>query len=194
MLEIIVGVTLTALLGGILVPYVKGVGDRRSERYNTSVALVDTLATSLWTYWKLALRVAYYGRQGQLGSEDLHVALRRWDSDDSWQTGNEIQIQVSRSKRLLPPAAQQMLDQAQQEVVDYLDREIDCLRNKGTPDDWGKLRGSLMTETRPAIDSLLVRVTQDLKIGGTRGTQKSHLGRPNRSAAPDTITGSQARR
>lgn len=63
MLEVIVGVALSALLSGLLVPFVKGVLDRRSERFSSSVALIDTLAISLWTYWKLALRVAYYGRQ-----------------------------------------------------------------------------------------------------------------------------------
>jgi len=87
----------------------------------------------LWTYWKLALRVAYYGKQGPEGSEEYRLALLRWDSDESWQNGNETQIHVSRSKRLLPESAQQKLGQAQQQVVDYLDSEIDRLRHDGTP-------------------------------------------------------------
>src|SRR6266498_2672898 len=33
----------------------KGRLDRRSEQFRSSVALVDTLAGSLWAYWKLAL-------------------------------------------------------------------------------------------------------------------------------------------
>jgi hypothetical protein len=166
-LEVIIGVVLTALLGGLLVPSVKELLDRRSEQFRSSVALVDTLAGSLWAYWKLALRVAYYGRQGPRGSKDLDLALRRWDSDAAWQLGCEIQIQVSRSKRLLPPPAAQKLDQAQQDVVDYLDHEIDRLRDAGTPDDWNKLHESLMNEQRKAIDSLLTWVTEDLKIIGT---------------------------
>ncbi len=68
----------------------KGRLDRRSEQFRSSVALVDTLAGSLWAYWKLALRVAYYGRQGQRGSKDLNLALRRWDGDDAWQIGCEM--------------------------------------------------------------------------------------------------------
>jgi hypothetical protein len=71
MAEVIVGVALTALLtallGGLLVPYVKGRIDRRRERFESSVALVETLATSLWTYWKLALRVAYLREAGASG-------------------------------------------------------------------------------------------------------------------------------
>jgi hypothetical protein len=165
MLEVVVGVALTALLGGFLVPFVKGILDHRSERYSSSVALVDTLATSLWAYWHLAVRVAYYGRQGERGSESLNLALRRWDSDESWQIGSDVQTQLSKSKRFLPPPAQQKLVEAQQKVVDYLDREIDRLRSAATPDDWRKLYESLMTKTRPAIDSLLVGVITDLKIG-----------------------------
>jgi hypothetical protein len=130
MLEVVVGVALTALLGGLLVSYLKGRIDRRSERFKSSVELVDTLANSPWTYWKLALPVAYYGRQGQRDSKDLDLALRRWDSDDAWE------IQLSRAKRLLRPLAQQNLDGAQRQVVDYLDREIDRLREAGTPADW----------------------------------------------------------
>jgi hypothetical protein len=37
MLEVIVGVTLTAVLGGLLVTFVKGLLDRRSERYSSSL-------------------------------------------------------------------------------------------------------------------------------------------------------------
>lgn len=159
----------------------KGRLDRRSEQFRSSVALVDTLAGSLWAYWKLALRVAYYGRQGQRGSKDLNLALRRWDGDDAWQIGCEIQIQVSRSKRLLSPPAQQKLDKAQQDVVDYLDHEIDRLRDAGTPDDWKKLYASLMTEKRMAIDSLLTSVTADLKIGGTPRQLGTGLVRPTRA-------------
>jgi hypothetical protein len=165
MLEVVVGVTLTALLGGLLVPIVKGFLDRRSERYSTSVALVETLAVSLWAYWQLALRVAYYGRQGQRGSEGLDLALRRWDSDASWQIGSDVQTQLSRSKRFLPQHAQDELVEAQQKVVDHLDHEIDRLRGAATPDAWRKLYESLRTETRPAIESLLASAAGDLNIG-----------------------------
>jgi hypothetical protein len=179
-LEVVVGVALTALLGGLLVPSLKMRLDRRSEQFRSSVALVDTLAGSLWAYWKLALRVAYYGRQGHRGSKDFDLALSRWDGDDAWQIGCEIQIQVSRSKRLLPPPAHQKLDQAQQDVVDYLDREIDRLRDAGTPDDWKELHESLMTEKRMEIDSLLTRVTADLNMGGTPRPLRTGLARRTR--------------
>ena len=165
MLDVVVGVALTALLGGLLVPWVKGRLDRRSERFRSSVDLVDSLAGSLWKYWKLAMRVAYYGRQGPRGAKDLDHALDRWDSDDAWDNGLEIQTQVSRSKRLLPPFAQKKLDQAQQEVVDYLDKTVDGLRLAGTPEQWETLYESLRTTKRMDIDMLLTGVIADLKIG-----------------------------
>jgi hypothetical protein len=171
--EVIVGVTLTAVLGGLLVPLVKGILDRRSERYRSSLALVDTLAASLWEYWKLALRVAYYGRQGPRGAEHLENALRHWDSDESWNIGSDIRIQLSRSQRLLPPEARKELAQAQQKVVDYLDGEIDKLRISAGPGNWGKLYYSLMTQTRPEIDALLVRVTEQLNLGSMLDRLKS---------------------
>lgn len=164
MVEVIVGVALTAVLGGLLVPVLKGIIDRRRERFQSSLALVEALATSLWTYWKLALRVAYYGRDGTRGEEKLAIALERWDSDESWANGCEIQVQVSRSKRLLGPEAQEKLDQAQRAVVDYLDAEIDRLRLTATPDDWQKFYDNLMTAKRSEIDSLLAEVTEQLKL------------------------------
>ena len=94
----------------------------------------------------------------------LGLALLRWDSDDAWKVGWEISTQVSRSKRLLPPPAQEKLDQTQQAVVEYLDREIDRLREKGTPDEWNKLYTSLIIEKRRAIDSILTGVIADLKL------------------------------
>jgi hypothetical protein len=93
--EVVVGVVLTALLGGLLVPWLKPRLDRRSEWYKSSVELVDSLASSLWAYWKLALRVAYYGRQEPPSGEDFELALRRRDSDEAWQIGCDIQIQVA---------------------------------------------------------------------------------------------------
>jgi hypothetical protein len=166
--EVVVGVVLTAALGGLVVPLVKGILDRRSEQFRSSVALVDSLARSLWKYWKLALRVAYYGRQGPRGATELEAALVRWDSDDAWENGLEIQTQVSQSKRLLPRDAQEKLDEAQQEVVDYLDHEIDHLRVAGTPDQWCVLYESLRTTKRTKIDRLLTDVIADLHLGARR--------------------------
>jgi hypothetical protein len=136
MAEVIVGVVLTALLGSLLAPYLKGVLDRRSERFRARVAQVDTLADCLWAYWKLAIRIAFYGKQGEPRSKDLEDALHRWDSEESWQLGRDVQIQFSRAKRLFPWSVHEKRDQTQHHVVSYLDREIEQLRGAETSDGW----------------------------------------------------------
>jgi hypothetical protein len=185
-LEVIVGVALTAVLGGLLVPSLKGSLDRRSEQFKSSVALVETLADSLWSYWKLALRVAYHGREGERGTKELAQALRQWDSDEAWQLGREIQIQVSRSKRLLrSPAAYQTLNRAQQNVVDYLDTQIRDLRDTGSPDQWNKLYESLKGEKRAGIDSLLLSATTSLGVGPYQRAGGAVDMRSDNSSTPD---------
>ena len=165
--QVVVGIVLTALLGGLLVPLLKDVLDRRSERFTSSLQLVDTLSVALWTYWKSALRVAYYGRQGERGTAAYEDALRDWEGKESWDNGNQIQIQVSRSKRLLPASAQQQLDEAQQRVVDYLDREVNRLSRANSSDEWAALYASLLAQ-RAEIDSILTRVTTELSLDRTR--------------------------
>jgi hypothetical protein len=166
--EVIVGVVLTALLGGLLVPIVKGWIDDRRERSDSSMELVDTLATCLWTYWKLALRVAYYGKQGDRGTRGYEAALDKWDSDETWALGNNIQIKVSKSKWLLPQTSQRRLDTTQQEVVIGLDTAVDDLRIANTLAGWEQLYATLMDETRPRIDACISDVIDDLRLGQTR--------------------------
>jgi hypothetical protein len=98
----------------------------------------------------------------------MRSRCRGGDSDDAWRLGLDIQVQVSRSKRLLPQGAQQALDDAQREVVDYLDKKIDELRVSGTQDDWDAFYDALMSGKRDAIDHLLIRVTDDLNLIPTR--------------------------
>lgn len=164
MVEVILGVVLTAVLGGLLIPALKNEIDWHRERLAASVELVELLAASLWTYWKLALRVAYYGSKGPARARDLAVALERWDSDEAWANGGQIQIQVSRSKRLLPDGAHGHLDAAQQAVVDYLDMKVDELREKPDTKAWGKFYVELMGAKRTRIDSLLATLTEDLYL------------------------------
>lgn len=170
-LEVVVGVALTALLGGLLVPAVKGRLDRNAEQYRAAVELVDTLATSLWTYWKLAVRVAYYGRQGEPGSAEFVRAVERWNSEEAWSLGTQIQVQVSKFKRLLPPAAHGSLDLTQRNVITYLDEEIDRRCAEGSPEGWASLHEALKSAKRAEIEDLLSDVIADLAIGSRRRTR-----------------------
>jgi hypothetical protein len=64
----------TAGLTGVLVPALKGILDYMKEQRQRKIArqrevlesqakLLERLAELLWRYWKLALEVAYYGKQ-----------------------------------------------------------------------------------------------------------------------------------
>jgi hypothetical protein len=79
--------------------------------------------------------------------------------------GCQIQIQVSRSKRLLPSASYTELVKLQEAVVDFLDRRIDELRPKPAPrTEWAELYNSLMKEKRLEIGTLLGGVTAGLRL------------------------------
>ena len=164
MTKVVVGVVLTAALGGWLVPTIKTYLDRRRERFDLSRDLLEALAASLWMYWKLAMRVAYYGSKGPARRDDFISARKAWDSGKAWDNGAQIQIQVSRSKRLLPKATHDDLDRAQLSVVDVLDKKVECLRDKSDDEAWDTFYKSLYRPKRDEIDRLLFLLTEHLDL------------------------------
>lgn len=164
MWEVIVGVVLTAALGGVLVPWVTGLAVRRREQASTSVDLLERLAESLWTYWKGALRIAYYGKQGPSGAANFDAAIESWNSDASWLIGNQIQIQVSRAKRLLNEHTHAIIDETQRQAVKELDQQIEDKIANASASEWSDYYEDLYTTKRHVIDKLLADVTRDLKL------------------------------
>ena len=164
MLNVVVGVVLTALLGGLLIPTITTYLSRRREQFNVSRELLETFANSLWTYWKLAMRVAYYGSKGKNRHEDYRAALKAWDSSEAWDNGGQIQIQISRSKRLLPETTHTTLDKAQQAVVDELDTQVEALRDREDMTAWKQFYNSLYGPKRDEIHRLLFWLYQELNL------------------------------
>jgi hypothetical protein len=164
MAEVVVGVVLTAVIGGLLVPAVKAHIDRRRERFKVSSDLLETLAASLWTYWKLAMRVAYYGRKAPAFREDYAAALKAWDSTEAWDNGARIQIQISQSKLVLPKDTHKALNRAQQAVVDDLDRQVADLRERQDTTAWETFYKFLWGPRRDQIHELLFSLTQHLAL------------------------------
>jgi hypothetical protein len=64
--------------------------------------------------------------------QDYAAALTAWDSSEARDNGGQIQIQVSRSKRLLPATTHTTLDKAQQAVVDELDKQVETCGTEQT--------------------------------------------------------------
>ena len=162
MWQVVIGVVLTAALGGLLVPIIKTILDRRQERFDASSDLLETLAASLWTYWKLAMRVAYYGSKGPGRHEEFQTALRAWDSDEAWANGIQIQIQISHARRLLPDSTYQGFDMSQQAVVDSLDKQVEDLQENPDETAWKHFYKELCGSKRKQIDDLLLLLKQYL--------------------------------
>jgi hypothetical protein len=154
---------ITAFVGGLLVPWVKDSIDRRRERLDSSLDLVDTLATCLWTYWKFALRVAYYGRLGLTANQNYRVALEKWDSDVLWELGTSIQIKLSKAGRLLRKDRRRSFDKRQRRFIKYLDDTVDHLKEEGTPQDWEEFYSELMGNRRSQVDRLIDEVIDGLR-------------------------------
>jgi len=159
---VIVGVVLTALLGGLLVPTIKTYLDRRRSRLDLSRDLLERLAASLWMYWKLAMRVAYYGSKGAARRDDLESALKVWEGDDTWANGGQIQVQVSRAKRLLPEETHTDLDRAPSAVVEVLDQQVKDLRDRSNSAEWDAFYTCLIGDKRDQIDGLLLSLNLHL--------------------------------
>lgn len=161
MSEVIVGVVLTALIGGLLVPGITTWLSQRHVRSDVAHDLLEKLADSLWSYWKLAMRVAYYGRTVDRHN-DYEVALEAWDSSKAWSNGARIQAQVSRSKRILPDQTHEALDKAQHDVVDDLDKKVEELRRRADVTAWGDLYDYLYRAKRDEVESLLFSLSEHL--------------------------------
>jgi hypothetical protein len=160
--QLVIGVVLTALLGGLLVPSIKTSLDRRRERFDTSSDLLETLAASLWMYWELAMRVAYYGGKGPDRREEFEAALRAWDSDEAWTNAGQIQIQVSRARRLLPDSIYPGFDAAQRAAVDSLDKQVEDMRENLDRAASKRFYMELWGSKRKEIDDILLLLTQHL--------------------------------
>lgn len=110
------------------------------------------------------MRVSYYGRNAPIGGPGYTSALELLDSDEAWANGSEIQVQVCRSKRLLPEAAHADLDKTQRAVVDDLDLWVDHSRDVNEQKEWGAFYESLKGVKRPQIEEMLARLAQHLAL------------------------------
>ena len=91
MWEVAFGVVLTAAIGGLLVPLVKGHIDQRREQFKLAGELLETLATSLRTLEAGVADRVLRGKGSGL-QRGLRAALEAWDSDKAWDNGAQIQI------------------------------------------------------------------------------------------------------
>jgi hypothetical protein len=166
----------TAGLTGVLVPTLKIIfdwigrkmqakRDRQARVLETQAQLLEDLAALLWGYWKLALEVAYYGRQTSEGNQQKFLASReRYDSQESWDIGRNIRIEASKAHRLInSPVVYKELDQLCIFVVEDLDRRLIGIEDSSRH-EWDKFYLDLRDKVRPRIDHVLLAVARDLGL------------------------------
>jgi hypothetical protein len=168
-------ILVTAGITGILVPVINGCMDvmrnRRQKRLalqnnllEAQAQLLDKLASLLWSYWKLALQVAYYGKGPVEDQQKYLDAKEKYDSDQAWEVGRDIHIEISKARRLIPSrAVYGRLDAMRGLVVDDLDILVTRISDS-SQDEWGELYEHLNGDVRQSIDKVLVEVALDLGL------------------------------
>jgi hypothetical protein len=163
-------------LTGVLVPTLKAIvdwigrrmqakRDRQAKVLETQAQLLDDLAALLWRYWKLALEVAYYGRQTSEGDRQKFLAAReRYDSQESWDIGRNIRIEASKTHRLIrSPVVFNDLDELCVFVVEDLDKRLIGIEDSSR-DKWDTFYHDLKGKVRQRIDHVLLTVARDLRL------------------------------
>jgi hypothetical protein len=133
---------LTALLTGLLIPYLlKVVDDRKAMRQQEHASaltrqakiiedqaqFLNNLAEDLWKWRYMSIRLTYYGGQG--------VWDRFEETDDAydreiWDVLHHIRSQIGRAKRLISDNAYRRLLSLYKDVIIDLDNKIRNARNE----------------------------------------------------------------
>ena len=139
-----------------------GPGRGRERAPGQSTCMLSEL---LWRYWKLALEVAYYGKEeGVRNGLRYRHARSRYDSDESWDVGRSIHVEVSKARRLIPSEeVRGELNDLRTTVVDCVDARLVRMR-RFSDDGWGELHRFLYEDVRNKIDRVLERVAVELRL------------------------------
>ena len=135
LLEKVSLLVLTALLTGLLIPYVlKSVDEarrteqklleadlaRQSKLIEAQAEFLDELTDTLWSLRYLTIRVAYYGQNAQ----DKYVAAVSDYENQIWDVLFELRKQTSKSRRLVSEKTYKRLVELYDRIVGELDSEL----------------------------------------------------------------------
>jgi hypothetical protein len=174
---------LTALLTGLLVPYLLKVIDnrkamRQQERASAlarqakiiedQAQFLDNLAVELWKWRYMSIRLTYYGGQGM------------WDrfkeADDTynrefWEVLHHIRSQIGRAKRLISDHAYQRLLSLYKNEIINLDNQICNARNEksefGQRAAFVELNEYIFENVTAKIDEELDELSSEIKLKTT---------------------------
>lgn len=92
------------------------------------------------------------------------MLLGRYDTQESWDIGRNIRIEVGKAHRLIrSPAVYKNLDELCVFVVEDLDQRLIGI-DDSSRDEWDKFHRDLKDKIRLRIDHVLLSVARDLSL------------------------------
>jgi hypothetical protein len=173
---------LTALLTGLLVPYLlKVVDDRKSIRQQEREAararqskiidaqakLLDDLTQQLWRWRYLCIRLTYYGGQGM--TDRLKQAEEDYERE-IWEVLNNIRNEISRSRHLVTEHAYKKLLVFYKEDMITLENKINSTRREERDRDkraaFLVINSQIFDDVTTSIDQMLNELAEEMKLTG----------------------------
>jgi hypothetical protein len=177
---------LTAVLTGLLVPYLlKVADDRKSARQKEREAalarqakiidaqskLLDDLSRQLWRWRYLSIRLTYYGSQGKW--EGLKQAEEDYERE-LWDVLNQMRNEISRSRRLVSERAYEQLLAFYKEDMMALEDDISSARREERDIDkcaaFLTVNRQIFGDVTARIDQILNNLAGEMKLKGPSST------------------------
>ena len=175
----------TALLTGILVPLVKLFFDysnfrkqklfedqlaRQNNVIESQIIFLETISTLLWEFHTMIAKVSYYQTR-ELGSENDNSALAKSAikeyEEHFWELViQKIQVEISKSRRLISPPVYQRLKTIYTDVISGVDKELVSLIEKGaSKEEWTKFHDERLKQVFVnEIDDTLLMLAEDMNL------------------------------
>lgn len=176
--EKLVLLLLTAMISGLMVPYIlKKIEHRRTldQKYKEAVLsrqeklladqaqFLDSLETLVWGLRYLFMKITYYCKPHQ--REQQAQAEREYD-ERFWTMLHDLRVYVSKSRRLVSEAAHSDLMGLYEQFV-QLDMRLQKTRRLEEPEreyEFADLNVTIYEETSTNIDRMLNSISKSLKI------------------------------
>jgi hypothetical protein len=164
---------LTAVLTGILVPYVKSKMDEGQKRFDAELtrqskiiesqaALLDNLAQLLWEFQKEVNAVAWYQNRGN--AEKYNASFKKYD-DDSWVLFGKIRTEISTAQRLTTTATYAELKKIYDPFMVEIDTKLnELVSGAHSPEEWQAFEDYLSGEAADRIDSVIRLLAEELRL------------------------------
>jgi hypothetical protein len=174
---------LTALLSGLLIPYVlKRVDYRKTIQQKEREAelahqakvieaeakFLDDISAYLWAWRYLSMKVAYYGANG---AEDRYAQAEQEYDEKLWDVFNATRNEISRSRRLVADVSYRRLVALYEDDMVRLDKEILAARSKADRPErteaFFNLNKEIYETITSRIDEVLNSLATELRLNQT---------------------------